>query len=480
MTRPPAIVWFRQDLRLADNPALMAAAERGGPVVPVYILDDDAAGDWRPGGASRWWLHHSLVALARDLEGTGAPLVLRRGPSAETIGALIEATGADAVHWNRCYEPYAVARDKAIKRAFKNRGIAVESCNGASLLEPWHVGTQQGEPYKVFTPFWKQLRAAMPPARPLPAPKRLAGLGRAPDCDRLEDWGLLPRKPDWADGLREAWTPGEAGARDRLQAFLDDGLERYADRRDRPDRPDTSRLSPHLHFGELSPRQAWHGALAARVDSDLAERQVGAFLRELGWREFCLHLLHHWPALPDRAWRPAFQDFPWAADRSPLAAWQQGRTGYPIVDAGMHELWRTGWMHNRVRMVAASFLVKHLLIPWQEGEAWFWDTLVDADLASNAANWQWVAGSGADAAPYFRIFNPVLQGRKFDPDGAYVRRWVQELARLPAAHIHAPWDAPESVLRDAGVRLGETYPPPIVDHKAARERALAAFAEIKG
>jgi deoxyribodipyrimidine photo-lyase len=347
-------------------------------------------------------------------------------------------------------------------------------------MEPWRIKTRQGEPYKVFTPFWKALRAAMPPDRPLAAPEHVRGVMSGPESDRLDDWGLLPTMPDWAGGLREAWTPGEAGARARLEAFLEEGLDRYADGRDRPDRSGTSRLSPHLHFGEVSPRQAWHGALGAQASRDLPERQVGAFLRELGWREFCLHLLHHWPRLPVQAWRSDFAAFAWAEDRAGLSAWQAGRTGYPIVDAGMRELWRTGWMHNRVRMVAASFLVKHLLIPWQDGEAWFWDTLVDADLASNAANWQWVAGSGADAAPYFRIFNPVLQGRRFDPDGAYVRQWVPELGRLPANHVHAPWEAPAAVLEGAGVRLGIDYPHPLVDHKAARKRALAAFDAIRG
>jgi deoxyribodipyrimidine photo-lyase len=472
----PAIVWFRQDLRLADNPALAAACQGGRPVVPLFILDEAGEGDWPLGGASRWWLHQSLAALAADLDACGAPLVLRRGPAQEVLSQVIEETGAGAVFWNRRYEPAAIARDAAIKSELQAQRIEARSFNAGLLFEPWTIRTGAGEPYRVFTPFWRACRQAPPPDAPLPPPKALAPAPRAPQSEPLAGWGLTPTKPDWAGGLREAWTPGESGAQARLQAFLEDAIDAYRDDRDRPDRPGTSRLSPHLHFGEIGPRQVWAAVNALGGGSSSAEK----FLQELGWREFCHHLLFHFPTLPQANFREAFDAFPWAKDEPGLEAWRRGRTGYPIVDAGMRELWTTGWMHNRVRMIAASFLVKHLLQDWRAGEAWFWDTLVDADLANNAASWQWVAGSGADAAPYFRIFNPVLQGEKFDPAGAYVRRWAPELARLPDAWIHKPWAAPAPVLARAGVRLGETWPRPVVDHARARERALEAFQQTKG
>ena len=471
---PPIIVWFRQDLRLADNPALREAAASGAPLLAVYILDDAGAGDWPRGGASRWWLHHSLAALGADLAAAGVPLVLRRGPAATELDDLIGASGASGVFWNRCYEPAIRARDEAIKAGLERRGLQARSFNGGLLFEPWTVTTQAGLPFKVYTPFAKACRAAPEPALPLPAPKLPAGrLATVPRGPGLDDLGLLPRKPDWAGGLRAAWRPGEAGAQDRLARFMAAAVEGYRDDRNRPDLQSTSRLSAHLHFGEISPRQLWHAARAR------GGRGAEHFVSELLWREFSYHLLFHFPELPARNWRPDFDAFPWADDPAALAAWQRGRTGYPIVDAGMRELWTTGWMHNRVRMVAGSFLVKDLMLPWQQGEAWFWDTLVDADLANNAASWQWVAGCGADAAPYFRVFNPVLQGEKFDPAGDYVRRFVPELARLPASVIHRPWEADAATLRQAGIELGRDYPRPIVDHGKARDRALAAFATIK-
>lgn len=475
----PVIVWFRQDLRLADNPALSAAAASGAPVIPVFIREEDPADPWPLGGASRWWLHGSLSALAADLAVAGSPLVLRRGPPAHVLRDLIAETGADTVLWNRRYEPAARARDEAIKAALKAGGLRVESVNGALLFEPWTVRGKTGEPYRVFTPFWKACLALPEPPAPLPAPVRLNAPAVAPAGDRLTDWGLLPTAPDWAGGLRDTWTPGETGARRRLAAFLDGPVAVYKTERDRPDRPSVSRLSPHLHFGEISPRQVWHAARHAAAAQPERATGVDAFLREVGWREFSVNLLHHLPLLPESPLDARFARFPWCDDPAGLAAWQRGRTGYPIVDAGMRQLWQSGWMHNRVRMIAASFLIKDLLIPWQAGQAWFWDTLVDADLANNAASWQWVAGCGADAAPYFRIFNPVLQGEKFDPAGAYVRRWVPELAHLPDAWIHKPWEAPPAVLAGAGVRLGQTYPRPLVDHAAARTRALAALETIK-
>ena len=470
---PPSLVWFRQDLRLADNPALSAAIAAGGPVVPVFILDDETPGRWKPGGASRWWLEKSLAALGADLARIGSPLVLRRGRADTILPALVAETGARAVFWNRCYEPFAIARDSALKERLRAEGIRVESFNGALLREPWEVKGKSGAPLKVFTPFWRALQALGDPGAPLPAPKALKAPARPVASDVLGSWGLYRAKPDWAAAFPDHWTPGEAGARERFADFADGAMAAYGDARDLPGVPGTSRLSPHLHWGEVSPRMLWH-----------ATRHVGGkgpehFLREVGWREFSYHLLHAEPHLPERNLRPEFDAFPWADDEAAFARWRRGETGYPIVDAGLRELWATGWMHNRVRMIAASFLIKDLLVDWRRGEDWFWDTLVDADLAANAASWQWVAGCGADAAPYFRVFNPVLQGVKFDPDGAYVRRWIPELARLPDSLLHTPWMAPALALEAAGIRLGRTYPEPMVDHGAARDRALAAFETIK-
>ncbi|MBL8644159.1 MAG: deoxyribodipyrimidine photo-lyase [Rhodospirillaceae bacterium] len=471
---PPIIVWFRQDLRVADNPALHAAAATGRAVAPVYILDNAADAPWPLGGASRWWLHGALAALQASLAKLGAPLILRQGDSANVLAALIKETGADALYWNRCYEPAAIERDKDIKTALKARHIDVQSFNSALLFEPWEIRTQSETPFKVFTPFHKAVLNAPPPRTPLAAPKKLVSIPQQPASDALEAWNLRPTKPDWAGGLRAAWSPGEAAAKKRLSQFLDNAVAHYAKGRDVPGEALTSRLSPHLHFGEISPHHIWHATLAREQTSGTA-----TFLKELVWREFAYHLLYHFPVLPDEPLRPEFKAFPWKADAKLLRAWQRGLTGYPIVDAGLRELWATGWMHNRVRMIAASLLVKHLLQPWQAGAAWFWDTLVDADLANNSTSWQWVAGCGTDAAPYFRVFNPVLQGLKFDAGGAYVRRWVPEIARLPDEWLHKPWDAPEGVLKDAGVMLGRTYPIPVVSLNAGRDRALAAFKTLR-
>ena len=473
---PPTIVWFRQDLRIADNPALTAAAERGAPVLPLFVLDD--GGDWTPGGASRWWLHLSLAALANDLKARGAPLCLRRGKAADILPAVAKEAGARALFWNRCYEPRAVARDKDLKRQLSDAGLAARSFNGSLLVEPWELTTGEGTPYKVFTPFWKALQAAGDPPAPLAPPKTLKGRARIASDD-LGDWNLLPKQPDWAGGLRAAWAPGETGAAARLADFLDGAAASYRENRDRPDLAGTSRLSPHLHWGEISPRQVWQATRRAVDAGSVHAGAAEAFLRQLAWRDFSHSLLFHWPDLPEQPWCDAFSAFPWRDDDEGFVAWCHGRTGYPLVDAGMRQLWLTGWMHNRVRMVAASFLVKQLLIPWQRGEAWFWDTLVDADLANNAAGWQWVAGCGADAAPYFRIFNPVRQGETFDPNGDYVRQWIPEISALPDAVIHRPWEASQDVLEKAKVTLGKTYPRPIVDHRAARVRALAGYEDVK-
>lgn len=479
MTEPrePVIVWFRQDLRLSDNPALLAARDSDRPVLPVFILDLESPGAWAPGPASLWWLHHSLESLSRDLEETGARLWLGKGKADEIIPALAREVQASAVYWNRRYEPWAIARDSRLKSALKQDGVEVRSFNAGLLIEPWDISTNEGKPYRVYTPFWKSLKAKGDPRAPGPRVERLDFYGGAPESDALSDWNLLPAKPDWAGGLRETWTPGEAGAHERLETFLDERIADYDSARNRPGTAGTSGLSAHLHHGEISPHQVWH-AVKARAGGSLSKGE-DSFLSEIGWREFCYNLLYHFPEFPEENYQDKFDAFPWKENEDALTAWKKGLTGYPIVDAGMRQLWQTGWMHNRVRMIAGSFLVKDLMIDWRRGEDWFWHTLVDADLANNAAGWQWIAGSGADAAPFFRIFNPVSQGEKFDAQGRYVRRWVPELAGLPDAFIHKPWEADRETLRKAGVTLGKTYPRPIVDHKQARERALEAWNEIK-
>jgi deoxyribodipyrimidine photo-lyase len=466
------IVWFRQDLRVRDNPALAAAASRGS-VMPLYVLDDVAPGPWRMGAASRWWLHHSLAALTEDI----GQIVLARGDPRIVVPEVVKATGASAVYWNRCYEPFAIARDKALKAELASDGIEVKSFNASLLHEPWEVETRGHGPFRVFTPFWRAASAQAVPA-PLRAPPTLSIAPTNIASDQLNDWELLPRNPDWASKWLDWWRPGEAGALARFDEFVADGLAGYAQRRDRPELDASSCLSPHLHFGEISPRQIW-ARLSVEQQETARRSGVDKFLSELGWREFAHHLLFHFPKLPDENWRDAFDAYPWLNRKADLDAWQQGRTGYPFVDAAMRQLWHTGWVHNRARMVAASFLVKHLRVDWRLGEAWFWDTLVDADLANNAAGWQWVAGSGADAAPYFRIFNPIIQGQKFDPDGEYVRRWCPELAPMPREHIHAPFKAPAELLARCGIRLGTTYPHPIVAHEEARRAALAGYEQIR-
>ena len=474
----PVIVSFRQDLRLADHAPLRAAAETGRPVVAVYVLDDASPGAWRPGGAARWWLHQSLTQLSAALTEHGVTLVLRRGPWVDELVALVEETKAHAVYWHRSYEPWAQQAEQQLHEELAQRAVEGRRFAGYLLFEPEALRTQANEPFKVFTPFWKGCLRQDPPPAPRPAP-RLQGYRKAISGASLASWSLLPTKPNWAHAFPDTWQPGEAGAHGRLNTFLQDAVEAYENARDVPGTLGTSRLSPYLHFGELSPRQVWHAVRKATTGNEHAEAGAAAFLRELGWREFSYHLLHHWPHFPDAPFRETFGRFPWRDDQAGLHAWQQGRTGIPLVDAGMRELWTTGWMHNRVRMVVASFLVKNLLIPWQAGEAWFWDTLVDADLGNNAAGWQWVAGCGADAAPYFRIFNPVSQSQKFDPQGVYLRRWVPELAKLPDKAIHAPWEAKPEVLTAAGLLLGRDYPTPIVDLKTSRQRALDAYQSIK-
>ncbi len=466
-----ALVVFRRDLRLADNPAWSAACAAHAQVIPVYIHAPGEDGPWSIGSASRWWLHHSLAALDRRLRAHHVALHLRQGDTLEVLRELVRRGGADAVYWNRLYEPASIARDTRIKSALREQGIAVHSHPGALWCEPWQIATQQDAPYKVFTPYWRKLRTLLQPVEPLPEPI-------VPGCQALSGslplsaLALLPRI-GWDSGLAKTWQPGEDGAHELLEIFADDAIGDYAHARDLPARHGTSRLSPHLHFGEISPRQI-HFELDRRAHAIDAKRRpdIEPYLRELGWREFAHHLLYHFPHTPTDNFNPRFDGFRWAAaDQSLIERWQHGRTGIPLVDAGMRELWHTGWMHNRVRMIVASFLTKNLRQHWQHGARWFWDTLVDADLANNTLGWQWVAGCGADAAPYFRVFNPVTQAKKFDPDGVYLRRWLPELAAAPLALLHEPWKD-EALLKRSG------YPAPMVDLGQSRQRALDAYAAL--
>jgi len=478
--RNPVIVWFRRDLRISDNPALSAAVAGGAPVVPVYIIDTEEEGGYPAGGTSPLWLRRSLIELDHALRKSGSRLVIRSGPSLQVLRGLAGKTGATCVYWNRIYEPAAGRRDGEVTRGLADGGWKTEMFNGSLLFEPGDVSTSGGGPYRVFTPFWRKCRSLSEPSSPRKAPKALPGPPSWPDSLAPGDVGR-EAGPARSGGIRMVGSPGEKAAAAMLARFLDEGLAGYPENRDRPDLPGTSRLSPHLHFGEISPRQVWH-AVGARTVSDPSEgvgRGAEAFLRQLGWREFAHHLLHHFPDTPEAPLREEYAAFPWRYDKRELLAWRRGETGYPLVDAGMRELLGTGWMHNRVRMIVASFLVKDLLLPWQEGARWFLDTLLDADLANNTLGWQWVAGCGADAAPFFRVFNPVGQGKRYDPKGHYVRRWVPELAALPAKWIHCPWQAPGGVLSDAGVTLGKTYPQPMVDHAVARERAIKAWKSLK-
>ncbi len=477
MTAPVTLLWIRRDLRLADNPALRAALDAGGTVIPVYIHAPDQDGNWAMGSASRWWLHHSLAALAQALAEKGSQLLIRTGEVLPTLTALVAETGATAVVWNRVYEPAEIGRDTRIKQSLSEAGLRVDTFNSQLLFEPWEIRRDGGQPYRVFTPFWKALQAQGIYRRPEPAPEHLpavpAGLASVP----LEALKLLPTIP-WDSGFYRCWTVGEGAALQRLDAFIDEAVVDYKTRRDIPGQAGTSRLSPHLHFGEISPRQVV-SALQDRLGFALGTGGE-CFIREVAWREFAYHLLFHFPQTPEQPLDTRFAQLPWRpAAGEDWLDWRRGQTGYPIIDAGLRELWQTGWMHNRVRMIAASFLTKNLLMHWLDGARWFWDTLVDADLACNTLGWQWTAGCGADAAPYFRIFNPVLQGERFDPEGDYVRRWVPELARVPTRLIHRPWEAGEADLAAAGVRLGRDYPRPRVDLKRSRERALAAFAGLK-
>jgi deoxyribodipyrimidine photo-lyase len=476
----PIIYWFRQDLRTSDLPGLLAAIATGRPVVPCYILDDISPGEDAMGSASRWWLHHSLEALTEELGALGGMLVLRRGQAPKVLAELLEETGAESIYCSRLYEPWANELEEALHETFSQQGVTFKRYPGSLLFEPGTIANKSGGPFKVFTPFWRHCRKEVAPALPKDLPSADHSWYRgACNSDTLTSWQLLPTAPNWAQQWHGLWQPGSQGAKVRLAAFLAGPVAEYSDGRNHPAREATTRLSAHLHFGEISLRSIWYAALdlAARKPEHAGE--VDKFLSEVGWREFSHHLLYHYPAITREPFKPQFSAFPWLGNKAALNAWQRGQTGYPIVDAGMRELWQTGYMHNRIRMVVASFLTKHLLVHWLAGARWFWDTLLDADLANNACGWQWVAGSGADASPYFRIFNPIIQGEKFDADGVYIRQWVPELAQLPDRYLNKPWEAPDSVLETAGIRLGENYPNPIVDHRSARESALGAYASLK-
>lgn len=470
----PVILWFRQDLRLADNPALHAAVQQGRPILPVYILDDENAGEWRMGAASRWWLHQSLQDLNASLRGG---LVYLRGDARIILTELARDVQASGVYWNRCYEPWRIARDTDVKATLQRESIAVRSFNGSLLFEPPNITKSDGTPYRVFTPFYRKgcLQNGIPPRQPLRAPRDIV-LHKVDAGLALDELELMP-DISWYDEMAGEWSPGEDGAASRLREFLLSGISHYDEGRNRPDQRYVSRLSPHLHFGEISPNQVWFAAQEVGTGKELSP-DVDRFLSELGWREFSHNLLYNQPTLTNKNLQQKFDRFPWISDDIALRRWQRGETGYPIVDAGMRELWHTGYMHNRVRMIVGSFLVKNLMQHWLHGARWFWNTLVDADLANNSASWQWIAGCGADAAPYFRIFNPVTQGKKFDPEGLYVRRFIPELATMPDKFVHNPWDAPAAVLHEAGVTLGDNYPLPIIELKASRERALAAFKSL--
>ncbi|MEP2651386.1 MAG: deoxyribodipyrimidine photo-lyase [Paraglaciecola sp.] len=468
------LVWFRQDLRLKDNPALHYAADIGS-VLPVFILDEDCPKHAQIGEASQWWLHHSLHALNASLDDK---LHMQKGHATEILLDIISTHDITHIVWNRCYEPWQIKRDSQLKQQLVDMGIQVKSFNSHLLWEPWQVLKKDETPYKVFTPYYRKgCLTKTAPRMPVARPENLTTAYK-PDLDNgLDSLALMP-SIDWYDTIAKTWLPGEEGAAKRLSEFLPEGAKDYKNNRDFPKLGATSKLSPHLHFGEISPNQVWYAGIHA-LNGNLDNQGLDCYLSELGWREFSHYLLYHFPHIPEQNFSPKFEHFPWRTDNESLLAWQRGQTGIPIVDAGMRELWQTGTMHNRVRMVVASFLVKNLLVHWREGERWFWDCLLDADLAANSASWQWVAGTGADAAPYFRIFNPVTQGQKFDSQGDYVKRYCPELSKLPEKYIHNPWDAPQNILDYAKVKLGANYPRPLVDLKASRQRALDALADAK-
>lgn len=474
-----AIVWFRNDLRLTDHPALAYACEHFAQVIPVFIWDPASEGQWAPGAASRWWLHHSLLQLQANLNKRHSRLLIQTGDSQAVIGRLITATGATGVYWNRRYEPAVIGRDSQIKAELHSKQVDCKTFNGLLWREPWDIKTLQGKPYRVFTPLWKAILRDWhyPDIAPLPTVfSEVESNHKSIAVDELQ---LLPAN-GWDKSFYAHWAPGEQGALTELDRFIDDGLDAYCDQRDNPSIAGTSRLSAHLHSGDISVRQIIRQLCPDGNPPTGAGKT--AFIRQLAWRDFSWHLLFNHPQLPEQGLQEKFSHFPWRKPQdyaTDLLAWQQGQTGVPLIDAGMRQLWQTGWMHNRVRMLVASYLTKNLLIPWQQGEQWFWDTLVDADLGCNAQGWQWVAGCGADAAPYFRIFNPVTQGERYDPDGDYVRQWVPELSALKDKRIHAPWMIKPGLLAQLGIQLGRDYPEPLVDLKLSRERALSSYQLVR-
>ena len=468
------IFWFRQDLRILDNPGLSKSLT-SDKVLPIYILDDTNSNDFAMGAASRWWLHNSLRELNKNLDNK---LSLYIGDPSEILESLSSRFNIKGIFWNRCYEPWRIERDKKIKSKFIEKDIIVETFNSALLWEPWEILKSDNTPYKVFTPYYRKgCLMSEPPRKPFSAPNLDTLFEDKENILQLDDLNLLPRIK-WYKEMEKVWEPGEKGAHKKLESFLSDGLLGYKEGRNFPSKKNVSQLSAHMHFGEISPNQVWH---RAKLKKDLPgiEKDLDHFLSELGWREFSYNLLFHFPELPRENLQKKFDNFPWIENEILFDKWKKGLTGYPIVDAGMRELWQTGYMHNRVRMIVGSFLVKNLLLHWHKGEEWFWDCLIDADLASNSASWQWVAGSGADAAPYFRIFNPISQGIKFDPEGEYTKKFLPELKDLPTKYLYSPWEAPADVLEKANVKLGENYPGPIVDLKESRERALEAFDKIR-
>ncbi len=482
----PTIMWFRYDLRIADNPAFNAAInhaaqEKTNPLIALFVLDETTA--FPPGGASKWWLHHALSDLHQNLKKRGVQLILKQAQSSDNVHDMIcdicEDLKVKAIFWNRRYAKDEINRDTHIKTSLEQKDIEVNSFNGSLLREPWEVKTGSGTHYKVFTPFWRTIKSMGLSRSLIPAPKAINAFSGPVKSDNLSSLKLLPQNPDWAKSFKKIWHPTEKHAHKALGQFLDGAVNNYDDDRNRPDKIGTSRLSPYLAWGQISPLQIWETTKMAIAAGNVNEGQADKFLSEIAWREFSYHLLYFYPELPSKPLRGYFEKFPWQVNPRHLKAWQTGQTGFPIVDAGMRELWQTGWMHNRVRMIVASFLIKDLLIDWREGEKWFWDTLVDGDIASNAASWQWVAGCGADASPYFRIFNPMTQGEKFDPNADYVRKYVPEISKLPNKFIQRPWEASETLLAEAKITLGETYPKPIVDHKQARILALDAYKAIK-
>ena len=472
----PVIVWFRKDLRLKDNPALHSALLENKEIIPVFIWDPDEGGQWSPGAASRWWLHHALVSLMQDIRKLGGKLILAKGKAANLIPQIAREHGVIKVLYGRAYDPHGLSTQEKVEEALDKVCIDTESFNTSLLQEPWETKNGTGKPFQVFTPYWRKSRPIIYREPACYDLRKLSFLSLPTPNQTVDDLQLLPNFP-WYEKLGEHWVVSETAAHKQLERTVNDVTHSYSTRRNNPSVDGTSRLSPYLAWGMVSPRQICKNVLQA--ENEGCHRGENKFLVEIGWREFSYHLLYHYPTIPDKPLRPKYAAFPWLNDEENLHCWQYGKTGYPMVDAGMRQLYETGWMHNRVRMIVASFLVKHLLISWTEGARWFWDTLVDADLASNTQGWQWAAGCGADAAPYFRIFNPITQGEKFDARGIYAKKWISSIQNLPSKWVFKPWEAPADTLKECGVDLGVNYPKPCVNHSEGRARALDALASLK-